>query len=44
MALVLRQKAIRILAFGDYTKAIQLGLPTTHHTGLNPLALLPQPW
>ena len=39
MALVLRQKAIRILAFGDYTKAIELGIPTTHHSGDNPLAI-----
>ena len=23
------------LAIGDYTKAIQLGLPTTHHSGYN---------
>ena len=26
------------LAIGDYTKAIELGIPTTHHSGDNPLA------
>ena len=27
------------MAIGDYTKAIELGIPTTHHFGRNPLAI-----
>ena len=38
-ALGYSQSGDRQLAIGDYTKAIKLGIPTTHHSGSNPLAI-----